>query len=91
MALTLPVNIESYGDNDFIAWIDNDKFKGTVVQADTEAQAFKKILTAVKVKIAYDYNIQIDKIEEMTITEEDVQKLKDLHTDGKKNINLIVA
>lgn len=52
--------VESFDDDaGYVAWIENEKFKGIVVQAHTLKEAFNELLISLKVKIANDYGIEI--------------------------------
>jgi len=89
MVLKLMAHIEQVSNSQFVAWIENEKFKGTVVQASTPGDAWKELLISVKVKIAYDYNIQID-----TISEQKVESIEDfsylMAKAGKNELNLVL-
>lgn len=70
MTLKLKAEIEQVSESEYIACIvDNKKFRGTVVQASTYEDAHRELITSIKVKIAYDYGIEID-----TIQDEELQK-----------------
>ena len=62
MTLKLNVCIEKFGSTGYIAWIDNEKFKGMVVQADSPENARRELLISLKTKIAYDFGIHIGAI-----------------------------
>ena len=53
--------IENHGDVGFIGWV--DRMPGVVVQGKTESIVKTELYKSIKVKIAYDYNLKIDKIE----------------------------
>jgi len=59
-------HIEHFGDSLFIGWVEN--FKGLVVQGESIDEVKKELWTSLKVKIAYDYNLDISKIEGRKVT-----------------------
>lgn len=57
--MNIPICIEDYGNNMFIAWINSDSFKGIVVQGESKEDVMKEIKISIRVKIAYDYGLSI--------------------------------
>ena len=89
MVLKLTAHIEPVSNSQFVAWIENEKFKGTVVQASTLGEAWKELMISIKVKIAYDYNIQINSISEQKV--ESMEEFSYLMAKaGKNDINLVL-
>lgn len=79
--------VESFGDEaGFVAWIDNAKFKGMVVQSNSLEGVLKELLISLKVKIAYDYGIEISGLEKKL--EELVHESRLQTGPGKQEINL---
>lgn len=58
--------IDHFPNAGYIAWADG--FKGLVVQGDTMDEVKKELWISLKVKIAYDYNLDISHIEAKEIT-----------------------
>ncbi|MEJ7823393.1 MAG: hypothetical protein WKF85_13805 [Chitinophagaceae bacterium] len=96
MATQKPINpsksirvcVESFNDDaGYVAWIDNEKFKGIVVQANSKEKVFEELLTSVNAKFAYDFGITIGGVEAK------IQELMKatLDCDGRKEINLNFA
>jgi PDZ domain-containing secreted protein len=88
--LKLIANITSYGDAGYIGSIDS--IKGLVVQSDTPQNTAKELILSLKAKIAFDYNIKIDDVEEKEFESEDellkyVQHVKE----GENEINLSIS
>lgn len=86
----LTICVETFEDDaGFVAWIENEKFKGLVVQSDTLEGVFKELLTSIKVKIAHDYGIEIGGIDEKI---KSLMQEKDKITcDGKQQLDLMIA
>jgi hypothetical protein len=85
MTLLIKAKIEQASSNEYFATvIDNEKFKGIVVQASSEEEAAKELLTSIKVKMAYDYGIAIESIQE----DDGIDNSTKLH--DSKNIDLIL-
>ena len=57
--------IENYGENLLIGYI--PKFKGLVVQGKTIDEIKKELFTSLRVKIAYDYDLDIKRIQTQEI------------------------
>ena len=55
------VNIE-FCENRYVAWI--DKIKGMVVEASSLPEVVGELITSLKVKMAYDYGMDIEEIPE---------------------------
>jgi hypothetical protein len=85
--LTLIARIESFGSAGFIGSIDS--IKGMVVEADTPQDAVKELILSLKAKIAYDYNIKIDDIQQKRFDSEDeAKKYIEQAKVGENEINL---
>ena len=85
--LKLIANITSYGSAGYIGSIDS--IKGLVVQADTLQNAAKELLLSLKAKIAFDYNIKIDDVEEKKFeSEAEMIKYISHAKEGENEINL---
>lgn len=65
MKLKLNAYIEHYENAGYVGWIENEKFKGMVVQAESAEAAHKELLISLKAKIAYDFGIEMNSIEEI--------------------------
>jgi len=63
--------IQQFGDNLFFGYI--PKIKGLVVQGESLEKIKTELLTSLKVIIAYDYDLDITKIED-----KEIDSLKDL-------------
>jgi PDZ domain-containing secreted protein len=87
--LKLIANITSFGSAGYIGSIDS--IKGLVVQADTPQNAAKELILSLKAKIAFDYNIKIDNVEEKQFeTEEEFIKYIQHAKEGENEINLSI-
>jgi len=84
--LKLIANIEPFGGEGWLAWINNEKFKGLVVQAESPREAFNELMISLKVKIAFDYKLNIENIEHKTFaTEADMEKfLNSMESEPRK-------
>ncbi|NVM61731.1 putative RNase H-like HicB family nuclease [Mucilaginibacter sp. SG538B] len=87
MSLKLIAKVESFGPAGYIAFIDS--IKGLVVQAKTPQEAIKELLLSFKAKIAFDYNIKIDSIQEQEFESEEALAAyeRDIK-EGENEINL---
>lgn len=88
MTIPLTAHIEPFDHVGFLAWINTDKFK-VVVQADSVQNAIKELLISVKVKLAYDYGINLNLIEEKEMLSED--ELDKFVSTGEKEIRFSLA
>lgn len=91
MVLTLMANIESFGDAGCIAWIDS--IKGMVVQGTEPKDTFRELLISLKVKMAHDYGVKIDQIQEREVGSKEemdalIKQLKLSEGKAKKEISL---
>jgi len=87
--LKLIANIKSFGESGFIGSIDS--IKGLVVQADTPQNAAKELILSLKAKIAFDYNIKIDNVEEKRFeTEDELLNYIEHAREGENEINLSI-
>jgi hypothetical protein len=64
--------IQQYGNNLYLGYI--PKFKGLVVQGGSIKEIKRELLTSLKVKIAYDYGLDINKIRS-----KELKSVKDLN------------
>lgn len=86
---SIKICIETFEDDaGYVAWIDNEKFKGFVVQSDTLKGALEEILTSIKVKVACDLGIEIGGMEEKI--DSMLKELNDKQAD-KKELSLNFA
>lgn len=88
----MTVRVESFGDEaGYVAWIDNEKFKGMVVQSPSFKGVLTELFTSIKVKIAYDYGINVggidEKIEAILREHENLEP----KCEGRQEINLKFA
>lgn len=91
--MPLKLCVETFGDEaGYVAWIDNEKFKGMVVQSNSFKGALQELFTSMKIKIAYDYGIAVggveEKIEELM---KEFSRLTEKKCVGKQEINLKFA
>ena len=86
---SLKIVIESFEDEaGYVARIDNEKFKGIVVQSDSLKGALEELFISLKVKIACDLGIQIGGIEEKI--DEILAELKD-KKEIQQDLSLVFA
>lgn len=81
MLLKFTGNLRQYSDNLFIGWIDN--IKGLVVEASTKEDVKRELLTSLKVKIAFDYGLEISKIEHQEVVSLEAPK-KNIIEEGEQ-------
>ena len=90
IASSISLCVETFNDEaGYVAWIENEKFKGLVVQADSLERVIQELFTSLKVKIAFDYGISIGGVEEkinQVIQQFKRQKKCDERTDIQLNI-----
>lgn len=89
--MKLTANIESFEDNKYVAFIDS--IKGMVVQGDSLQDVCKELMISLKVKIAYDYGVDIRDIKHKEFQnekdfEEFVNKIKMDGGKAEKEISL---
>lgn len=58
--LKLETRIESFNGGGYLGWIDN--IKGIIVQGPTIENVLDELLISLKVKIAYDYDLEIEDV-----------------------------
>lgn len=85
--------VESFEDEaGYVAWIDNEKFKGMVVQSNTFKGVLEELFTSIKVKFAYDYGITLGGVEEkIEAMIKEFQQIPITNCEGKREINLKFA
>ena len=88
----LVANVEKF-DNHYVAWIENAKMKGMVVEGESAEEVWNELLISLKVKIAYNLGVDISSIEPLkfkSIKEYEAFKKMDGESRGKvkKEINL---
>lgn len=81
--------IENFGEAGFISWIDSDKFKGLVVQGKSLDEVKVKLYNSLRVKIAYDYGLDISIIEAREITADDIPIIKETETEKEFQLELM--
>lgn len=80
---SIKICIETFEDDaGYVAWIDNDKFKGIVVQSDSLKGVLEELLSSVKVKIACDLGIEIGGMDEKIASM--LKELKEKKADNKE-------
>lgn len=67
MIIRLDANIQKFNDHGFIGWVEN--FKGLVVSAETKEAVLEELNKSIVVKIAHDYGISADNINELNESE----------------------
>lgn len=82
--------IENFGKAGFISWIDSDKFKGLVVQGKSLDEVKVKLYKSIRVKIAYDYGLDISTIEARELTANDIPIVKATETETEFQLELMV-
>ena len=89
MIIKLDAYIEKFTDAKYAGWIDhkNTNIKGIVVQGNSIEEVYKQLLLSLKVKIAYDYGVEILDIQEKE--EEDIPTT--MEVSEKQNISLTLA
>lgn len=84
-------NIEAFGAGRYIAFIDT--IKGMVVEGGSVSEVCKELLISLKVKMAYDYGVDINSIKHKEFASEKelddfVKKLEFSEGKAKREINL---
>lgn len=65
--LIIQGHIEQYGKSLFIAWA--ERFPGLVVQGSSIDQVIKELWTSLRVKVAFDYKLDISRVEVKSLAE----------------------
>lgn len=90
MLLKLIANVESFGNDHYIASIES--IKGMVVEGNSVEEVCKELLISLKVKLAYDLGIDIhrmkDKVHDDKNMSIDIEDLKFENGRATKEINL---
>ena len=76
--------IKQFEKNLYLGWI--PKFKGLVVEGSSFDEIKKELLTSLKVKIAYDYDLEVSDLET-----KEIESLADIHVqkiEDQKNYKL---
>lgn len=85
--MKLIAKVESFEGVGYIAFIDS--IKGMVVQANSPKEAIKELIISLKAKIAFDYKVRIDQIEDKEFsTEEECDSYLNDVREGENEINL---
>jgi len=90
MSKTLVMHVQNFNEEaGFVAWFDNEKFRGMVVQANSLEEVLKELFVSLRIKVACDMGIELagidEKIQELIL---DAESLKH---NGKKELNFNLA
>ena len=76
--------IEKISSEHFIGRLQNTKgenMKGMIVEANSIDNVKKELITSLKVKIAYDYGLEISMLDCAEVSDEVVKKVKELEVE----------
>jgi hypothetical protein len=78
--IIVKADIEAISEKHFIGRLQNmrgENMKGMIVEAETKDEVKRELLTSFKVKIAYDYGLEISMIECAELSEDLLKQLKE--------------
>lgn len=81
--------IEDFGNAGLISWVEGDKFKGLVVQGKNVDEVKLKLYKSLRVKIAYDYDLDVEDVIAKELTSDDLPIVKETESDTQFQYQLM--
>ena len=81
--------IEHFGEAGYMSWIEGDKFKGLVVQGKNIDEVKLRLYRSLRIKIAYDYELDVENVMAREVSIEDLPIVKETETDKQYQLELM--